>query len=89
MYLRVNKSLMFYWMVYDTEKNLKLFKFDLGNIEMFIIELFDHLTCVKKKDWLVINSNIWNHLTLTHTKLNCLKIERFDHLTVCKQISDV
>ena len=36
----------------------------------------------------MVHSNTWNHLTLlTYAKL--LEIELFDHLTVCKQMSDV
>ena len=47
---------------------------------------------VKINDWclielLVIDSNIWNDLTLlSYAKLKCW-IERFDHLTVCKQMT--
>ena len=29
----------------------------------------------------MLNSNTWNHLTLTYAKL--LEIELYDHLTVC------
>ena len=39
---------------------------------------------------LVIHSNTWKHLALlTYAKLNWLKKEVLDHLTVCKQMTDV
>ena len=47
---------------------------DLCEIELFEIELFDHLIDWCLIELIVIDSNIWNHLTLlTNAKLNCLK----------------
>ena len=46
----------------------------MSDAKLFEIELFDHLTVLKKSliELLVIHSNTWNHLALlTQAKLNC------------------
>ena len=39
---------MFNWIVSDTQQYLELFNFDLCQMELLEIELFDHLTVYKQ-----------------------------------------